>query len=65
MITLYSTGCPKCDILTKKLQDKGVEYTTVSEVADILLEGIREVPVLDVDGERMAFGEAVKWVNGR
>ena len=24
---LYSTGCPKCNVLTRKLDAKGIEYT--------------------------------------
>lgn len=63
MITLYTTGCPKCRILTKKLKDKNIAYMEVTDVDEMLKMGMSEVPVLEVDGKRMSFGEAVKWVN--
>lgn len=63
MITLYTTGCPKCRILAKKLKDKSIAYAEVTDVDEMLRMGMSEVPVLEVEGERMSFGEAVKWVN--
>lgn len=63
MITLYTTGCPKCRILAKKLKDKNIVYAEVTDVDEMLRMGMSEVPVLEVEGERMSFGEAVKWVN--
>lgn len=63
MCVLFSTGCPKCNVLKQKLDSAGVEYKVVSDVARLEAEGIDYVPVLDVDGNRMEFAEAVKWVN--
>ena len=65
MVTLYSNGCPRCDILEKKLKDKGVEYTHVTDVEEMLNLGFKDVPKLEVDGEIYDFGDAIKWVNGR
>lgn len=31
-ITLYSTGCPKCKVLKKKLEEKGIKYTENNSV---------------------------------
>ncbi len=31
-VTLYSTHCPKCDVLEKKLQNKGIKYQAVYDV---------------------------------
>lgn len=62
-IVLYSTGCPKCSILKKKLEEKQIPYDTVTDVKEMLALGINEVPVLSVNGELLPFAEAVKWVN--
>lgn len=65
MVTLYSNGCPRCGILKKKLNDKGVNYTIVSDEDEMIAKGFKTVPMLEVDGELMDFGSAVKWTNNR
>lgn len=60
---LYSTGCPRCNVLKKKLADRGVDYTENNSVDEMVSMGIMEVPVLSVDGKLLDFSEAVKWVN--
>lgn len=62
-IILYSTGCPKCSILKKKLEEKKIPYDTVTDIKEMITLGINEVPVLSVNGELMSFPNAVKWVN--
>lgn len=60
---LYSTGCPKCDVLKKKLAEKGVQYTENNSVDEMLKLGIEAVPVLKVNDRLLDFKEAVDWVN--
>ena len=31
-IILYSTGCPKCKILKKKLEDKNIDYVESDDI---------------------------------
>lgn len=62
-IILYSTGCPRCEVLKKKLIDKGVKYSENNSVEEMLRLDIREVPALLVESTLMSFGEAVDWVN--
>ena len=62
-VILYSTGCPKCNVLKKKLAEKGIEYSHFTDADKMLEMGFREVPVLSVDGKLMNFTEAVKWIN--
>lgn len=62
-ITLYSTGCPKCLVLKRKLEDRGLPYTEVTDVQTMLDLGITEVPVMRVGDRLMPFGEAAVWVN--
>lgn len=66
MITIFTTDtCPKCRILKKKLEDKGLEYTEVTDEEKLRQMDILSVPVMTVDGERMDFAEAIKYVNER
>ena len=64
MITLYSTGCPKCKVLKMKLEQKGLEYTECNDTEKMQELGISTVPMLQVDdGELMNFTTAVAYVN--
>ena len=62
-IVLYSTGCPKCTVLEKKLTDKGVSYAINRDVDEMINIGIESIPVLKVNGELLNFADAIKWVN--
>ena len=63
MITLDSTGCPRCTVLKKKLEEKGVTYATVTDIDEMMDLGIQSVPVLVADDKVMQFTEAIQWVN--
>lgn len=61
---LYTKGCPQCDILEKKLEQKGLSFTIESENFKKLEDaGIDRIPVLEVDDKLMLFGEAIQYVN--
>lgn len=61
-VILYSTGCPKCKVLKKKLDDAGVDYETVSDVDEMLKLGMSSAPALGVNGEIMNFATAINWI---
>lgn len=63
MITLYSTGCPKCVILEKKMSQKHLEYETVSDVDLMQEKGFTSLPMLDVDGNVYDFKEALSIID--
>ena len=63
MPTLYSTHCPKCQILKRKMTKKGVEYMEVNDIQQMLDMGLKSVPWLEVDGQMMNFDQANKWIN--
>lgn len=65
MIRMYSTHCPKCKVLEMKLKSKGIEYEECTDTEEMRRKGIRSAPTLEVDGNMLEFGEAVRWVNGR
>lgn len=62
MVTIYSTGCPRCNVLKTKLTQANIEFV-VSEDIDYLIEkGYQTVPVLEVDDNFMDFGAAIEWI---
>lgn len=61
---LYTKGCIKCDVLKKKLEQKGVLFSIEDENFQKLLDaGIDTIPVLEVDDELMLYNDAIKYVN--
>lgn len=64
-VILYSTNCPRCRVLETKLKQKNIDYHVVDDRDKMIDLGMTEAPQLEVDGVRMNFSEAVKWVNER
>lgn len=62
-ITLYTTHCPKCSVLEKKLALKHIEYEEITDTQVMLDKGFVNVPILDVDGIIMDFSKANAWIN--
>ena len=64
-VILYSTGCPKCNVLKKKLSEHNIEFSENNNKEDMIKFNFINVPILEVDGVRMEFKEAVEWIKGR
>ena len=64
-IVLYSTHCPRCTVLEKKLEAKGIKFEVETSVDDMLALGITQVPMLRVDDKLLNFAEANTWVNNQ
>ncbi len=62
-LILYTTHCPKCEVIENKLHDKDIVHKVVDNKDELIKAGIFSVPVLSVDGKRMNFVEANKYVN--
>ena len=62
-VVLYSTHCPRCNVLEKKLQQKNIQYEEVNDVEIMMQKGYMSAPMLEVDGVNMNFKEAVDWIN--
>lgn len=61
---LYTQGCIKCDVLKKKLEQKGLSFTIESNNFQKLIDaGIEFMPVLEVNGKLLQFNDAVKYIN--
>lgn len=62
-VVLYTTHCPKCIVLEKKLTQKNVKYDVVADKSAIMDKGYLTAPLLEVNGKIMEFKEANDWVN--
>lgn len=65
VVTLYSTNCPKCKILEKKLEQKNIEFNIITDIETMVQMGMLSAPILQIDDKKMNYLEAVQWVNGR
>ena len=63
MITLYTTDCPQCKVLEKKLDAKNISFQKNTSVKEMLSKGIASAPVLEVDGQLLNFAAANAWIN--
>mgnify|MGYP000504365611 CR=1 FL=1 len=62
-IVLYTTHCPKCMVLEKKLKAKNIEYTENTDTNLMISKGFQTTPMLEVDGNVMDFKAANAWIN--
>lgn len=67
MIRLYSTNCPRCMVLEKKLQNKNIAFEKVTDFDEqkLIDDGFDSAPVLEVDGEKKDYKAAIVWINER
>lgn len=64
-VILYTTGCPKCAVLKKKLDEKEIKHQVCNSVDKMNEMGFTHVPMLSVDGVIMNFSAANAWVNNQ
>ena len=67
MIKLYSTHCPKCKVLEKKLAQDNMEVTIIDDMDEVIKFGqehnMNFAPILVVGDKLMDFNETNKWLN--
>ena len=62
-IVVYSTHCPQCKVLEKKLQMAGIEFTICDDMEKMNKMGMKSAPGLQVEGGSvMNFKDAMTWV---
>ncbi len=66
-VILYSTGCPKCNVLKKKLEAANINYTEVTDTDKVSQicnsTGFDSVPIIAIeDGDILDFNRAIAWV---
>lgn len=64
MVTLFSTGCPKCRVLEAKLKAANIPFRVISDIDVIVAYGFLSLPVLMTDGTRQTFdfNQAMRWI---
>lgn len=62
-VILYSTGCPKCQVLEKKMKQKNINFEINTNVDLMLSKGIKSAPCVEVNGEIFDFKNSIDWVN--
>ena len=62
-VVLYTIGCPKCKVLEKKLQAKGIKYIECTDETYMTENNLTTLPYLGVNGQIMEFKQAIDWVN--
>lgn len=65
MITLYSTGCPKCQVLEKKLIKDGIEFSISDDIDELIEKGLMSAPILKVDDKFLEFKDAIDWLKNK
>ena len=60
---LYSSHCPRCQVLEKKLDKKNICYDVVDDMNEMRALGIKSTPVLVIGNKMLPFMEAIQWVN--
>ena len=66
MINLYSTGCPKCNVLKKKLDNEHIDYNLLTgddDIQKLISKGYMAAPMLEVNGSFYTFEQAVELIN--
>lgn len=64
-ITLFTTHCPKCQILEAKLKQKQIDYVECDDVERMKNLGVFSAPILEVGEEILDFNAAIKWLSSR
>lgn len=64
-IIMYSTHCPKCNQLSKRLNERGIKYEICDNIDTMKSLGITTAPYLQVNGELMDFSKAWRWTSAQ
>jgi hypothetical protein len=63
LIKFYTQNRPKCQVLKNSLDKRDMNYETITDEKLMLDKGFTHVPMLEVNGTIMEYGEAFKWIN--
>lgn len=61
-VKLYTTHCPRCKVIEKKLAQKEIEYTEITDQEEMIKLGFKSAPVLEVNDKVFNFGDANRWL---
>ena len=62
-VVVYSTHCPQCKVLEKKLQMAGIDFIIIDDTEEMAKLGMKSAPCMQVNcGPLMNFKEAMTWI---
>ena len=62
-VILYSTHCPRCNVLESKLKAKNIAYEEINDEDIMVNKGFLTIPILEVEDKVMDFKTANDWIN--
>lgn len=63
-MTLFTTGCPRCRVLERKLEAKSVEFEVDDDMSEVIGAGFASAPILKLDdGRYLDFAQANAYIN--
>ena len=63
-VIVYTIHCPACNVLEKKLQKAGIEYSIIDDESK--MNNIEQFPMMQInDGPLMTLKEANQWIKER
>lgn len=63
-LIVYTTGCPRCEILKDKMIESNVYFTEVEDIEKMKELGIKQVPILEVNGKLLSYFKALEYIKG-
>lgn len=65
-LVVYSTDtCPSCKNLKRQLDSKKIKYDEFNDKEKMIELGIDHIPVLEVDGTKLSYKQALDWIKER
>lgn len=61
-IILYTTHCPKCHVLEKKLNDLNLSFEICDDIKTMRAMKMLQAPMLAVNDELLDFSKAIAWL---
>lgn len=59
---LYSSNCPKCIVLKKKLEEAKIDFETIEDEEIFNKKNIRFMPAFEYDNQIVDFNSAIKYI---
>ena len=64
MIRVYTTGCPNCLVLERKLKEKNIEFEEIKDI-EVIKEAAKAnnyttVPLMEIGGVVLDFRKAIE-----
>lgn len=62
MVVLYSTGCPKCNVLEGRLKKNNINFKVSYNIDKLIEMGFQSAPILKVNDNYFDFGRAMNML---